>query len=262
MALCTVLSACLGRIPDSLVRSKFVSCSSILMEVIEKQRDQVISISPFLHRCLPPLSLAVWLFKLNALLRTPVITVRRLAEEIMQSCAEHLILLQQHVACLTGPNQSSLLLSKLDLLTKGVRFLSENFALGKLFELTVLHKQAGAMRAAVAALGQVAAAQDPNNWPTAIAPFNCLLNFSLDPRPKVRRAAHAAVRDTLAALHNLKSAVNASEAILRGVAYFQEHQKSSIIQLLECKAFKRVYRSSNMQRQCIKLELHVRAFTN
>ena len=43
MALCTVLSACLGRIPDSLVRSKFVSCSTIVMEVIERQKDQVMS---------------------------------------------------------------------------------------------------------------------------------------------------------------------------------------------------------------------------
>lgn len=103
----------------------------------------------------------------------------------------------------------------------------------------VLHKQAGAMRAAVAALGQVAAAQDPNNWTTAVAPFNCLLKFSLDPRPKVRRAAHAAVRDTLAALHNLKSAGNASEAILKGVAHFWEHQKSAVTHFPECKAFKR-----------------------
>ena len=75
--------------------------------------------------------------------------------------------------------------------------------------------QAGAVRAAVAALGQITAAQDPNNWPTAVAPFNSLLKFSLDPRPKIRRAAHAAVRDTLAVLQALKAASNASEAILR-----------------------------------------------
>lgn len=118
MALCTVLSACLGRIPDSLVRSKFVSCSSILMEVIEKQREQVTSVRPFLHPCLPPLSMAVWFLRVSALLRTPLLTVRGLAEEIMQSCMEHLILLQQHVA---GPSQSSLLLLKLSLLTKRVR---------------------------------------------------------------------------------------------------------------------------------------------
>ena len=43
MALCTVLSACLGSLPDSLVRSKFVSCSTIVMEVIERQKGQVIS---------------------------------------------------------------------------------------------------------------------------------------------------------------------------------------------------------------------------
>lgn len=41
MALCMVLSACLGRVPDSLVRSKFVSCATIVSQVIDQQRDQV-----------------------------------------------------------------------------------------------------------------------------------------------------------------------------------------------------------------------------
>ncbi len=47
--------------------------------------------------------------------------------------------------------------------------------------------QAGVMRAAVGALGQVIAAMDPTDWPSASGPFNRLLGLSLDSRPKVHR---------------------------------------------------------------------------
>ena len=48
MALCTVLSACLSRIPDALVRSKFVSCSQVIMTVIDHHREQVRPLSLWL----------------------------------------------------------------------------------------------------------------------------------------------------------------------------------------------------------------------
>ena len=41
-ALCTFLSACLGRVPDALVRSKFANCSQVLMAVLERQQEQVL----------------------------------------------------------------------------------------------------------------------------------------------------------------------------------------------------------------------------
>lgn len=76
--------------------------------------------------------------------------------------------------------------------------------------------QAGVVRAAVAALGQITAAQDPTDWPSAVAPFNCLLKLSLDPRPKARKVAQTAVTETLAALNSVDGTVNASEAVLKG----------------------------------------------
>ena len=66
------------------------------------------------------------------------------------------------------------------------------------------------------ALGQITAAQDPTDWASAMEPFTLLLKLSLDPRPKVRRAAHGAVRDTLAALQALQAAGNACETVLKG----------------------------------------------
>ena len=41
MALCNLLSACLSRVPDALVRSKFVSCSQVVTTVIDHQKNQV-----------------------------------------------------------------------------------------------------------------------------------------------------------------------------------------------------------------------------
>ena len=41
-ALCTFLSACLGRVPDALVRSKFANCSQVLLAVLERQQEQVL----------------------------------------------------------------------------------------------------------------------------------------------------------------------------------------------------------------------------
>lgn len=76
--------------------------------------------------------------------------------------------------------------------------------------------QAGVVRAGVTALGQITAAADPTDFPTAAASFQRLLQHSLDPRPKVRRAAHAAVRDVLAALQSGPAGTNASDALVKG----------------------------------------------
>lgn len=40
-ALCTVLNACLGRLPDALIRTKFVDCSKVVMAVMDHQHEEV-----------------------------------------------------------------------------------------------------------------------------------------------------------------------------------------------------------------------------
>lgn len=74
------------------------------------------------------------------------------------------------------------------------------------------------MRVAVDALGQITAAMDPADWPSAAGPFNRLLGISLDARPKVRRAAHSAVAAALTAIKDSPAINPASQALLKGIS--------------------------------------------
>ncbi len=73
------------------------------------------------------------------------------------------------------------------------------------------------MRPALGSLGQVTAAVEPVEWPSAARPFAQLLRYSLDGRPKVRKRAQAAVLNVLAAARGTSALPSASEAVLKGV---------------------------------------------
>ena len=75
------------------------------------------------------------------------------------------------------------------------------------------------MRPALGSLGQVTAAVEPVEWPSAARPFAQLLRYSLDGRPKVRKRAHAAVLNVLAAAQGTSALPAASEAVLKGVCH-------------------------------------------
>ncbi|PRW60392.1 ARM repeat superfamily [Chlorella sorokiniana] len=76
--------------------------------------------------------------------------------------------------------------------------------------------EAAVVKNAVPCLGQLLAAHNPADWPSAIRPFNMLLSLSLDSRAKVRRAAQSAVGDVLAGLQAAPAALGqASEEVLK-----------------------------------------------
>ena len=93
------------------------------------------------------------------------------------------------------------------------------------------HAQAGAVKAAAAALGQILAAMGPDDWPAAGGPFNRLLELSIDPRPKIRRAAHSGIANTLAAINHLPVAEPASQALLKGRPLCSSLQSDYILSL-------------------------------
>ena len=72
------------------------------------------------------------------------------------------------------------------------------------------------MRAALGALGAVAVAADPRDWPVAAPAFGLLLRLALDARPKVRRRAQEGGVEALAALQDTPALAPASAALLKG----------------------------------------------
>ena len=85
------------------------------------------------------------------------------------------------------------------------------------FNQSRLALQATVVRPALGSLGQVTAAVEPVEWPSAARPFAQLLHYSLDGRPKVRKRAQAAVLNVLAAAQGTSALPSASEAVLKGV---------------------------------------------
>ncbi|KAL4855011.1 RRP12-like protein [Chlorella vulgaris] len=64
-------------------------------------------------------------------------------------------------------------------------------------------------------LGQMLAAFNHADWPSAVRPFNLLLSLTLDSRAKVRRTAQSAISDVLAGLQSSHAALgHASDAVL------------------------------------------------
>ena len=84
------------------------------------------------------------------------------------------------------------------------------------FYQSCLALQATVVRPALGSLGQVTAAVEPVEWPSAARPFAQLLRYSLDGRPKVRKRAQAAVLNVLAAAQGTAALPSASEAVLKG----------------------------------------------
>ncbi len=72
------------------------------------------------------------------------------------------------------------------------------------------------VKPALLCLSYLLAALDPSNWPAAAAPFNLLLTFLADQRPKVRKRAHTGLVEVLAALQGGPALAPASEALARG----------------------------------------------
>ncbi len=51
MAMCTVLAHILGRVPNSVLRAKFVGCTQVLSTVVERFRDQVRTSTHVAYMC-------------------------------------------------------------------------------------------------------------------------------------------------------------------------------------------------------------------
>ena len=75
--------------------------------------------------------------------------------------------------------------------------------------------QASVMKAAVTCFGQVTAAVEPSQWPSAVRPFGLLLQLLLDERPKVRKRAQDAAQSVLAALQDTSARQPASDLVLK-----------------------------------------------
>ncbi|MEW5303887.1 MAG: hypothetical protein WDW36_006539 [Sanguina aurantia] len=74
---------------------------------------------------------------------------------------------------------------------------------------------ANVCKAALHCLSPILGGLDPSNWPPALLPFNTLLSFAVDGRPKVRKKAQAGLVEVMAALRGGASHGQASEAIAR-----------------------------------------------
>lgn len=74
------------------------------------------------------------------------------------------------------------------------------------------------VKPALACLCQILAAVNINDWLAAAPSFNLLLNFALDTRPKVRKAAQSGLVDVLAGLQPHPAVLaQASDAVVKGV---------------------------------------------
>lgn len=80
----------------------------------------------------------------------------------------------------------------------------------------VLDVQASAVKPAIACLSAVLAAMDPSDWPSAKAPFEVLVSFCLNSRPKVRKKAHDGVLHVLASIRDTAALAPASAVLLAG----------------------------------------------
>lgn len=80
----------------------------------------------------------------------------------------------------------------------------------------VLDVQASAVKPAIACLSAVLAAMDPSDWPSAKAPFELLVSFCLNLRPKVRKKAHDGVLHVLASIRDTAALAPASAVLLAG----------------------------------------------
>ena len=75
--------------------------------------------------------------------------------------------------------------------------------------------QAASLKGALSCLGTVVAALDPGNWPLAARPFQVLLAYVLDLRPKVRKRAQSSLQAVLAAIQATPAIGAASDSVLK-----------------------------------------------
>lgn len=182
LAMCTVLSTTLTRVPNGVLRSKFVGTVQLLSAVVEQHREQVrVCACECVSLC---------------------------AHEPLQlhSSSGHLSAARTHTwwCCRPSPHPCTLL------------FCSDLLCLSSiLLTPSPIPRQAPACKGALQCLGQVLSAVEPGAWPSASVSFQLLLSFITDARPKIRKRATSSVTEVLAAVQGCPANLAAaSEAVL------------------------------------------------